>query len=114
MRGGFSNPSPLNLEKTTAGAIIIKVYETPYTLRRDPNDLLLPYRAELQGIATVMPCGHTILYRDELMAANDKYEWVPLLNGETIVSAIRTQIERDAEHRSTIRRNPYEAPLRAP
>lgn len=88
--------------------IIIKLDETPYSLRRDPNNLSVPYHAELRGIVTILPCGHKILYRDEFMVATDKHAWAPLLTGESIISVIRTQIELDAKHRSTIRQNPYE------
>lgn len=89
--------------------ILIKLDETPYFLRRDPTNMSVPYRAELRGVVTILPCGHKILYRDEFMAANEKHQWAPLLTGESIVSSIRTKIELDATNRTTIRLNPYES-----
>lgn len=102
-------PLALKFGEANCQHIVIKLEETPFSLRRDPNNLSLPYHATLEGTVTILPCGHRIRYRDEFMAADDKFRWVPLSTGELIVDSIRTLIEFDAKHRDTIRSNIYES-----
>jgi hypothetical protein len=88
--------------------LVVNIDQVPYRLRREPNNMLAPYHAELHATVTILPCGHKIYVVDDWLSANEKHEWGWYPDVDMMLNLIKIHINSDAKTRSTIRRSPYE------